>query len=167
VALRQATNDGRRPTIVVLAVLVVTVACSGDDPSGQPSLQPQRATAPAPPAVLTLLVASRGPSPSRVFQVPGQPGTRPGFLVRPGQPLRVRVDNRDGYVHRLTLPQVGMDLVAWPRRTATSGEVRAPTTPGIYPFFCPFAEATMNGQLVVSGRPSGSSKRQPPHDPAV
>jgi hypothetical protein len=159
------TAAGR--TIVALAVLLFTVACSGDDPSDQTSVQPQGTTGPAPPAALTLLVASSGRSPRRVYQVPGQPGTQPGFLVRPGQRLRVRVDNRDAFVHRLTLPQAGLDLDAWPRRTATSREVRAPTTPGIYPFLCPFARATMNGRLVVSGRPSDASNSHPPHDPAV
>jgi hypothetical protein len=159
------TAAGR--TIVALAVVLVTVACSGDDPSGQGPVQPQGATEPAPPAALTLLVASRGRPPRRVYQVPGQPGTQPGFLVRPGQRLRVRVDNQDAFVHRFTLPQAGLDLAAWPGTTATSTEVRAPTTPGIYPFFCPFAQATMNGRLVVSGRPSDASNSQPPHDPAV
>jgi hypothetical protein len=159
------TAAGR--TIVALAVLLVTVACSADDPSGQTLSQPQGATGPAPPAALTLLVASSDRSPSRLYQVPGQPGTQPGFQVRPGQRLRVRVHNKDALVHRLTLPPAGLVLVGGPRWTATSWVVRAPTTPGIYPFFCPFARATMNGRLVVSGRPSDTLNSQPPHDPAV
>jgi heme/copper-type cytochrome/quinol oxidase subunit 2 len=162
--LRRVLNrpQSAAPVVALLAVLALA-GCGDDDPSPPPPSPP-----PAQPAALTLQVTGDDQPPSRVYEAPGQqPGTQPRFFVRPGQRLRIRVDNQDAYVHSLTLPQAGLDLNAWPREISTSRQVRAPTTPGVYTFFCRYAHGTMNVQLVISGKPVDTPEGQPPHDPLL
>jgi heme/copper-type cytochrome/quinol oxidase subunit 2 len=162
---RRARRRPRRARPVVVAVLaaLALAACSdGDDPSPPPRSMP-----PAQPAALRLLVTSDDRSPSRVYEAPGQIGTQPRFVARPGQGLWVRVDNQDAYLHSFALPQASVDLNARPHAISTSRQVRAPTTPGVYRFFCRFAQGTMNGELVVTGSPVDTPERQPPHDPLL
>jgi plastocyanin len=140
------------PVVALLAVLALP-GCGDGDPSPPPP--------PPPPTQLAALTLVTGGdrSPSRVYEAPGQqPGTRPRFVVRPGQRLRVRVDNKDAYVHSFMFPQAGVDLVAWPREASTTKEFRAPMRPGAYTFFCRWGNSRgMSGELIVDGQADGGN----------
>ena len=46
------------------------------------------------------------------YLAPGQAGTQPSFVVRPGEGLRMRVDNKDAYKHSFTFAPSKVDLDA-------------------------------------------------------
>jgi plastocyanin len=91
-----------------------------------------------------------------VYLVPGQVdpgqarhGVRPSFVVRPGEALRMRVDNQDQYVHSFTFAKSRVNLDAWEDEVSTTATFRAPTTPGTYQFYCRYRKVGMSGTLVV------------------
>ena len=122
--------------------------------------KPARAPAPAPakPRVLRLITRNiqTEANPNRVYLVPGQVdpgqarhGVRPSFVVRPGEALRMRVDNQDQYVHSFTFAKSRVNLDAWEDEVSTTATFRAPTTPGTYQFYCRYRKVGMSGTLVV------------------
>jgi hypothetical protein len=109
-------SRARRLLVAVVVVLAVA-ACTGEDSSATAPVASPPPVATSGPRVLTLLIernpwADQYPTevlgPTRVYQTPGQPEPPPRFVVRPGEHLRMRVDNQDAYVHSLTLPRAGV-----------------------------------------------------------
>jgi hypothetical protein len=122
--------------------------------------KPARAAPPAPakPRVLKLITRNiqSEADPNRVYLVPGRVspsqarhGLRPSFVVRPGEALRMRVDNQDQYVHSFTFAKSRVNLDAWEGEVSTSATFKAPTTPGTYQFYCRYRKVGMSGTLVV------------------
>jgi hypothetical protein len=122
--------------------------------------KPARAPAPAPakPRVLKLITRNiqSEANPNRVYLVPGRlspsqarHGLRPSFVVRPGEALRMRVDNQDQYVHSFTFARSRVNLDAWEGEVSTTATFKAPTTPGTYQFYCRYRKVGMSGTLVV------------------
>ena len=142
----------RRPQLVVvvlLATLLVAVAgavllgyeygssrngnhraapsSSPSTATGQFSATPASATTTMPPPrprVLTLITKHLA------YLAPGQAGTQPSFVVRPGERLRMRVDNKDAYKHSFTFAPSKVDLDAGEHTVSVTGPFRAPTNPG-------------------------------------
>ena len=159
----------RRPHLVVvvlLATLLMAVAVllgyaygssrNGDDraapspsPStatGQFSATPGSATTTIPPPrprVLTLIAKDLA------YLSPGQAGTQPSFVVRPGERLRMRVDNKDAYKHSFTFAPSKVDLDAGEHTVSVTGPFRAPTNPGTYSFYCKYRYTGMDGRIIV------------------
>ena len=161
----------RRPQLVVvvlLATLLVTVAgavllgyeygssrngnhraAPSPSPStatGQFSATPASATTTMPPPrprVLTLITKDLA------YLAPGQAGTRPRFVVRPGEGLRMRVDNKDAYQHSFTFAPSKVDLDAGEHTVSVTGPFRAPTSPGTYSFYCKYRYTGMDGRIIV------------------
>jgi Cupredoxin-like domain len=137
------------------------------DPAGGPDQYPAVAST-APPAPTTtappprprlLRLVTRNiqteATPNRVYLAPGQVtaaqagrGARPRFVVRAGQPLKVRVDNEDLYIHSFTFAKARVNLDIW-EGTADSATFDAPTKPGTYQFYCRYRKVGMSGTLVV------------------
>jgi hypothetical protein len=120
--------------------------------------KPKPAPAPVKPRVLKLITRNiqTEANPNRVYLVPGlvdpgqaRHGARPSFVVRPGEPLRMRVDNQDQYVHSFTFAKSRVNLDAWEGEVSTSATFRAPTRPGTYQFYCRYRKVGMSGTLVV------------------
>jgi plastocyanin len=119
-------------------------------------------TAPPPrPRVLTLVTRNirSEADPNRVYLVPGQvtaaqaqAGKLPRFTARPGEALRVRVDNQDRYIHSFTFTKARVNLDAW-EGTVSAATFRAPKTAGTYQFYCRYRKVGMSGTLVVRGSP--------------
>jgi cupredoxin-like protein len=140
---------------------------SAADPAGGPGRYPAVAST-APPAPTTtappprprlLRLVTRNiqteSDPNRVYLAPGQVtaeqarrGARPRFVVRAGQPLKVRVDNEDLYIHSFTFAKARVNLDIW-EGTADSATFDAPSTPGTYQFYCRYRKIGMSGTLVV------------------
>ena len=159
----------RRPHLVVvvlLATLLMAVAVllgyaygssrNGDDraapspsPStatGQFSATPASATTTMPPPrprVLTLITKHLA------YLAPGQAGTQPSFVVRPGERLRMRVDNKDAYKHSFTFAPSKVDLDAGEHTVSVTGPFRAPTKAGTYSFYCKYRYTGMDGRIIV------------------
>jgi hypothetical protein len=159
----------RRPHLVVvvlLATLLVAVAGAvllgyeygssrnGNHPAasspstatGQFSATPASATTTMPPPrprVLTLITKHLA------YLAPGQAGTQPSFVVRPGERLRMRVDNKDAYKHSFTFAPSQVDLDAGEHTVSVTGPFRAPTNPGTYSFYCKYRYTGMDGRIIV------------------
>jgi hypothetical protein len=161
----------RRPQLVVvvlLATLLVAVAgavllgyeygssrngnhraAPSPSPStatGQFSATPASATTtilPPRPRVLTLITKHLA------YLAPGQAGTQPRFVVRPGERLRMRVDNKDAYKHSFTFAPSKVDLDAGEHTVSVTGPFRAPTNPGTYTFYCKYRYTGMDGRIIV------------------
>ena len=161
----------RRPqlmVVVLLATLLVAVAGAvllgyeygssrnGDhraapapSPStatGQFSATPASATTTMPPPrprVLTLITKDLA------YLAPGQAGTQPSFVVRPGEGLRMRVDNKDAYKHSFTFAPSKVDLDAGEHTVSVTGPFRAPTKAGTYSFYCKYRYTGMDGRIIV------------------
>jgi plastocyanin len=134
-----------------------------------PMPMPTRTSAPAPPTttaprrprVLTLVARNvrTETNPNRVYLAPGQVdatqarhGKQPEFVVRPGEALRVRVDNQDRYIHSFTFAKGRVNLDAW-EGTVSAATFKAPSRPGVYQFYCRYRKIGMAGTLVVAGSP--------------
>jgi hypothetical protein len=159
----------RRPHLVVvvlLATLLVAVAGavllgyeygssrngnhraapSPSTATGQFSATPASATTTMPPPrprVLTLITKHLA------YLAPGQAGTQPSFVVRPGERLRMRVDNKDAYKHSFTFAPSKVDLDAGEHTVSVTGPFRAPTNPGTYSFYCKYRYTGMDGRIIV------------------
>jgi hypothetical protein len=161
----------RRPHLVVvvlLATLLVAVAGAvllgyeyGSSRNGNhraaPSPSPSTATGqfsatpgsaattmpPPRPRVLTLITKHLA------YLAPGQAGTQPRFVVRPGERLRMRVDNKDAYQHSFTFAPSRVDLDAGEHTVSVTGPFRAPTNPGTYTFYCKYRYTGMDGRIIV------------------
>jgi plastocyanin len=90
-----------------------------------------------------------------VYLAPGQLGAQealggrhPSFVVRPGETVRVRVDNQDRYIHSFTFAKARVNLDVW-EGTTGSATFKAPTSPGSYQFYCRYRRIGMSGTLVV------------------
>jgi plastocyanin len=116
------------------------------------------AAAPAPrPRTLRLVTRNLGSeaAPNRVYLAPGQlgaeaalAGRHPSFVVRPGERLRVQVDNQDRYIHSFTFAKARVNLDVW-EGTTGSATFKAPASPGRYQFYCRYRRIGMSGTLVV------------------
>jgi hypothetical protein len=159
----------RRPHLVVvvlLATLLVAVAGamllgyeygssrngnhraapSPSTATGQFSATPGSATTTMPPPrprVLTLITKDLA------YLAPGQAGTQPRFVVRPGERLRMRVDNKDAYKHSFTFAPSKVDLDAGEHKVSVTGPFRAPASPGTYSFYCKYRYTGMDGRILV------------------
>jgi hypothetical protein len=98
-----------------------------------------------------------GPGHDRVYLVPGQltaaqarSGLKPVVFVRPGQLLRVHLDNRDSVDHTWTFAGTRINVTAWAHTDASSQTFRAPQAVGTYEFFCAFRKLGMDGRIVVT-----------------
>jgi Cupredoxin-like domain len=127
----------------------------------EPAPAPTTTAPPPRPRVLTLVTRNlrTEADPNRVYLVPGQvtaaqaqAGRRPRFAARPGEALRVRVDNQDRYIHSFTFAKARVNLDAW-EGTVSAATFRAPKTPGTYQFYCRYRKVGMSGTLVVRGSP--------------
>jgi len=135
-----------------------------DAASAAPTTAPAPATTTPPrPRMLTLITRNirTEADPNRVYLVPGQVtaaqahhGKRPQFVARPGEALRVRVDNQDRYIHSFTFAKARVNLDAW-EGTVSAATFRAPSTAGTYQFYCRYRKVGMSGTLVVRGSPAG------------
>ena len=168
----------RAAALVVVAVALLTVGAvqAGrvlDPPAPRPatgsSVRPV-STRPRPAAVSagratpigrTITVITRdvdpGPTFDRVYLLPGKldatqarDGLKPTIFVRPGERLRIRVDNQDSVDHTWTFAGTRVNVTAWAHTAVISQRFRAPTVPGAYDFFCAFRKAGMNGRVVVT-----------------
>lgn len=161
----------RRPqlmVVVLLATLLVAVAGAvllgyeyGSSRNGNhraaPSPSPSTATGqfsatpasptttmpPPRPRVLTLITKDLA------YLAPGQAGTQPSFVVRPGERLRMLVDNKDAYKHSFTFAPSKVDLDAGEHTVSVTGPFRAPTNPGTYSFYCKYRYTGMDGRIIV------------------
>lgn len=161
----------RRPqlmVVVLLATLLVAVAGAvllgyeyGSSRNGNhraaPSPSPSTATGqfsatpasptttmpPPRPRVLTLITKDLA------YLAPGQAGTQPRFVVRPGERLRMRVDNKDAYKHSFTFAPSKVDLDAGEHTVSVTGPFRAPTKAGTYSFYCKYRYTGMDGRIIV------------------
>jgi plastocyanin len=116
------------------------------------------AAAPAPrPRTLRLVTRNLGSeaAPNRVYLAPGQlgaeaalAGRHPSFVVRPGERVRVQVDNQDRYIHSFTFAKARVNLDVW-EGTTGSATFKAPASPGRYQFYCRYRRIGMSGTLVV------------------
>lgn len=122
---------------------------------------PPTTTAPRRPRVLTLITRNvrSEANPNRVYLAPGQvtatqarQGKQPQFVVRPGEALRVRVDNQDRYIHSFTFARARVNLDAW-EGAVSAARFKAPSKPGVYEFYCRYRRVGMAGTLVVRGSP--------------
>jgi plastocyanin len=112
-----------------------------------------------PPAARTLRLVTRNirseANPNRVYLAPGQVGVaqarrgqHPVFRARPGERLRVRVDNQDRLIHSFTFAPAKLNLDAW-EGAVTARTFKAPRKPGTYQFYCRYRKVGMAGTLVV------------------
>jgi plastocyanin len=93
-------------------------------------------------------------APNRVYLAAGQAGTHhPRFVARPGELVRIAVNNQDNVLHSLTLDPAEVNLDAWAGKVSLTEPFRAPTRPGTYTFYCRYRKAGMSGTLVVRGAP--------------
>jgi hypothetical protein len=165
--LSRPPRPRRRPHLVVVVLLVAVAgavllgyeygssrngnhrAAPSPSPStatGQFSATPASAptTMPPPrPRVLTLITKDLA------YLAPGQAGTHPSFVVRPGERLRMRVDNEDAYKHSFTFAPSKVDLDAGEHTASVTGPFRAPTNPGTYSFYCKYRYTGMDGRIIV------------------
>jgi hypothetical protein len=114
--------------------------------TGQFSATPASATTTMPPPrprVLTLITKHLA------YLAPGQAGTQPRFVVRPGERLRMRVDNKDAYRHSFTFAPSKVDLDAGEHTVSVTGPFRAPTKAGTYSFYCKYRYTGMDGRIIV------------------
>ena len=114
--------------------------------TGQFSATPASATTTMPPPrprVLTLITKHLA------YLAPGQAGTQPSFVVRPGERLRMRVDNKDAYKHSFTFAPSKVDLDAGEHTVSVTGPFRAPTKAGTYSFYCKYRYTGMDGRIIV------------------
>jgi plastocyanin len=150
------TQRARPACVLLVLAALVLPACTPSQDSSPPAPTSPPTGSPPP---LTLRIPVGKEAPSRIYEAPGQrEPQQPRFLVGPGQRFQVRIDNRDRYVHTFILAEADLDLVARQSKTVTVRNVRAPTTPGTYRFYCRYVPATMNGQLVVAA----DSRTDPP-----
>jgi plastocyanin len=112
-----------------------------------------------PPAARTLRLVTRNiqseANPNRVYLAPGQVGVaqarrgqHPVFRARPGERLRIRVDNQDQLIHSFTFAPAKLNLDAW-EGAVTARTFKAPKKPGTYQFYCRYRKVGMAGTLVV------------------
>jgi plastocyanin len=112
-----------------------------------------------PPAARTLRLVTRNirseANPNRVYLAPGQVGVaqarrgqHPVFRARPGERLRIRVDNQDQLIHSFTFAPARLNLDAW-EGAVTARTFKAPKKPGTYQFYCRYRKVGMAGTLVV------------------
>jgi plastocyanin len=168
--LRPPPPPRRRPhlgVVVLLATLLVAVvgavllgyaygsrngnhrAAPSPSPStatGQFSAAPGSATTtilPPRPRVLTLITKHLA------YLAPGQAGTQPSFVVRPGERLRMRVDNKDASKHSFTFAPSKVDLDAGEHAVSVTGPFRTPTKAGTYSFYCKYRYTGMDGRIIV------------------
>lgn len=161
----------RRPQLVVvvlLATLLVAVAGAvwlgyeyGSSRNGNhraaPSPSPSTATGQfsATPGSATTTMPPPRPRVLKLttkhlaYLAPGQAGTQPRFVVRPGERLRMRVDNKDAYKHSFTFAPSRVDLDAREHTVSVTGPFRAPTNPGTYSFYCKYRYTGMDGRIIV------------------
>ena len=161
----------RRPQLVVvvlLATLLVAVAGAvwlgyeyGSSRNGNhraaPSPSPSTATGQfsATPGSATTTMPPPRPRVLKLttkhlaYLAPGQAGTQPRFVVRPGERLRMRVDNKDAYKHSFTFAPSKVDLDAGEHTVSVTGPFRAPTSPGTYTFYCKYRYTGMDGRIIV------------------
>jgi plastocyanin len=92
-------------------------------------------------------------APDRVYVAAGQPGTHPRFQARPGELVRIAVNNKDNVLHSLTLDPAEVNLDAWAGKVSLTVPFRAPRKLGSYTYYCRYRKAGMSGTLVVSGPP--------------
>jgi plastocyanin len=92
-------------------------------------------------------------NPDRVYLAAGQAGTHPTFVARPGELIRIRVDNKDTVLHSVTLDPAEVNLDAWAGKISLTEPFRAPRRPGTYTYYCRYRKAGMSGTLVVRGTP--------------
>lgn len=114
---------------------------------------PPRTTPPARPRVVgTLITKNLGSeaNPDRVYVAAGQSGTHPRFVARPGERIKIRVDNKDTLIHSFTFDQVRVNLDAWAGKVSAEAFL-APKKPGVYSFYCRYRKVGMSGTLVVRG----------------
>jgi hypothetical protein len=114
--------------------------------TGQFSATPGSATTMMPPPrprVLTLITKDLA------YRAPGQAGTQPSFVVRPGERLRMRVHNKDAYKHSFTFAPSRVDLDAGEHTVSVTGPFRAPTKAGTYSFYCKYRYTGMDGRIIV------------------
>jgi len=122
-----------------------------------PPPAPTTTKPPPRPRVLTLVTRNirTETDPNRVYLAPGQVnvsqaryGKRPAFVVRPGEALRIRVDNQDRFIHSFTFAKARVNLDAWEGAVSTA-TFNAPRAAGIYEFYCRYRKVGMSGTLVV------------------
>jgi heme/copper-type cytochrome/quinol oxidase subunit 2 len=113
---------------------------------------PPRTTPARPRVVGTLITKNLGTeaNPDRVYVAAGQVGTHPRFVARPGERIRIRVDNKDTLIHSFTFDQARVNLDAWAGKLSTEAFL-APKKPGVYTFYCRYRKVGMSGVLVVRG----------------
>ena len=151
-----------QPAAAAQPALPVLVPYGGADSSTAPTttIPPpttKAAVAPRPRRTLRLITRNLGTeaNPDRVYLAPGQiggeqalEGRHPSFAVRPGERVRVRVDNQDRYIHSFTFAKARVNLDVW-EGTTESVTFEAPSTPGRYQFYCRYRRIGMSGTLVV------------------
>lgn len=125
----------------VVAVGLLTSACSSDDPEGGASQSPAPTT------------SSSDPTPSNTEKSPSEGGdstlTISGFeysalTVEPG--AEVTVTNDDSDSHTVTVEDADIDVTVEGKSDAT---FKAPTKPGDYTITCDF-HGDMQGSMTVS-----------------
>jgi plastocyanin len=132
---------------------------AASSPAPTVTVPPSTAKAAAAPRPRTLRLITRNlgteADPNRVYLAPGQIGVQealqarhPSFAVRPGESVRVRVDNQDRYLHSFTFSKARVNLDVW-EGTTDSVTFAAPTDPGSYQFYCRYRRVGMSGTLVV------------------
>jgi hypothetical protein len=131
--------------------------------SSAPSSTAPSTTTPAHPRVLALVTKNLGTeeNPDRVYLAQGQKGIHPVFIVRPGELIQVRIDNRDTVLHTWTFPEERRNLEAYEdpqlqqplTEISTTKPFLAPTSPGRYRFYCRYRKPGMFGWMVVRGQP--------------
>jgi heme/copper-type cytochrome/quinol oxidase subunit 2 len=117
---------------------------------------PSATTAPPKARVIGRLVTKNlgtEQTPNRVYLATGQAGTHPKFVARPGELIRIQVDNKDTVLHSLTLDPAEVNLDAWAGKISLTEAFRAPRRPGTYTYYCRYRKAGMSGTLVVRGTP--------------
>jgi heme/copper-type cytochrome/quinol oxidase subunit 2 len=108
---------------------------------------------PRPQLVGTLIARSKGTDPysNRVFNAAGQgSSTAPRFVARAGEPIRIRVINRDSVQHSFTMDAARINVDV-PAHTSEAATFTAPMRAGTYSFYCRYRKPGMNGTLVVRG----------------
>jgi plastocyanin len=117
---------------------------------------PSTTTAPPRARVIGRLVTKNlgtEQAPDRVYLAAGQAGTHPTFQARPGELVRIAVNNKDNVLHSLTLDPAEVNLDAWAGKLSLTEPFRAPRKPGTYTYYCRYRKAGMSGTLVVRGDP--------------
>lgn len=85
------------------------------------------------------------------FYVGADPTPNPTITVRPGERIRIVLENRDrGMTHDFAVPALNAATAAIDWNEGASVVIEAPTTPGEYEYVCrPHAALNMRGAIIV------------------